>query len=109
MRRGVAEYVLEEVRRYDAGAARRVQRVECCENGHAVGVAERRLDDGEAVLRRRKGRCADQGRASRRSVARERGGEERDGRIAEPPNRGCCTARIARLLERCDDPTLVLP
>ena len=86
-------------------AVRRIQRVECCEHDDAVGVAERRLDDRHAVLRRRGRGCMYQARAPRRSVARERGCEERDRRVAEPPERRGRAARGAGLLERSHDPT----
>ena len=103
VRGGVVEHLVEEVRRHDAGAVRRIQRVERCEHDHAVAVAERGLDDRQAVLRRRIGGCADQRRAPRRSLAGERGCEERDGCVAEPPDRGGRAARGTGLLERCDD------
>ena len=105
MRGRVVEHAVEEVRRYDAGAVRRIQRVERREHDHAIAVAEGGLDDRQAVLRRRIGGRADQRRALRRSVAGERGCEERDGRVAEPPDRGGRAARGAGLLERCNDPT----
>ena len=41
----VVEHVVEEVGRYDAGAVCRIQRVERREHDHAIGVAERGLDD----------------------------------------------------------------
>ena len=101
----VVEHRVEEVRRHDAGAVSRIQRVERREHDHAIAVAERGLDDRQAVLRRRIGGCAYQRRAPRRSVAGERGCEEWDGCVAEPPDRGGRAARGTGLLERCNDAT----
>ena len=47
MRGGVLEHIVEDVRRHDVTAAgRRIQRVERCEQDHAIRVVERRCDDG---------------------------------------------------------------
>ena len=100
---GVVEHSVEEIRRDDLAAVRSVERVERHEHDHAVGVAECGLDDGEAVLGRGVRCRTDERRAPRRSVAGERGGEERDGRVVEPSERSGRAAGGARLVERRDD------
>src|SRR5260221_5487129 len=102
---GVLEDAVEDIRRHDGGAVRGSQRFECRQHDGAVVVAERRLDDGEAVHRRRIRGSTYERPAPRRSVAREGSCEERDGRVAESSERdGGATGR-ARLLERRHHPT----
>ena len=114
VRGGVVEHFVEEVRRDDAGAVRRIERVERREHDHAVAVAERGLDDRQAVLRRRIGSCADQRRAPRRlrrGRARPRG-EGRPSRraaataaVALPAVRGSSSAATTRRTTSCSAPS----
>ena len=91
VRGGVVEHAVEEVRRHDAAPPAASSASSAASTTTRSRVAERRLDDGEAVLRRRIGGCAYERRAPRRSVAGERGCEERDG---ESPSRRNAAAAL---------------
>ncbi len=103
--RRVTEHIVEDHRQDDVGAARRVQCLEGDEDDIPIGVAERRRDDRHAMSGRSCGRSPDQARPPGPAIARESGDEERDRRLAEPPQRIGRGSGNARLSHRGDDMT----